>query len=385
MSVYKPKKSPFFAYDFQLDNRRFQGSTGATSRREAERVEAGKRQEAAALIKAEMAAGAGPLTIGAATSRYWIEIGQHHKAADTTLTNLDRIRDYFGEAKLLSDITDDDVAKLVAWRRAQTVKGRKWVCDPQDPRKRLPAPRIAPRTVNCSTIKPLQNIFNRAKKVWGTILPRMPDWKQHLLPESPERVREVRQSEEANLEAALRPDYLPLVRFARAAGLRLAECLLRKDQVDLISGRICTVGKGGKPINHPITHEMRAILMAEMANPTANVFTYAAARAKAGKDGHARGSRQPITAAGLKTLWRRARQRKTGTSLPRDLRFHDLRHDFATKLLRETGNLKLVQRALHHAKIETTTRYAHVLDEEVLEGMEAAARQRQKKPNSSGT
>lgn len=83
----------------------------------------------------------------------------------------------------------------------------------------------------------------------------------------------------------------------------------------------------------------------------------------------------PITLSGLKTVWRRARTNAYGTSkLPADLRFHDLRHDLATKLLPETGNLKLVQRALDHSKIETTTRYAHVLEEEVLAGMEAASR-----------
>jgi Phage integrase family len=51
-------------------------------------------------------------------------------------------------------------------------------------------------------------------------------------------------------------------------------------------------------------------------------------------------------------------------------RFHDIRHDVGTKLLRDTGNLKLVRRALNHADIMTTTRYAHVLDEEVAEPLE---------------
>ena len=121
--------------------------------------------------------------------------------------------------------------------------------------------------------------------------------------------------------------------------------------------------------------------MAEMANPTKHVFTYAAARAKRekGQKGHAKGARLPITPSGLKTLWRRSkRPRDEGLSLPADLRFHDLRHDFATKLLRETRNLKLVQRALHHSKIETTTRYAHVLDEEVAAGMEAMSAKRRR-------
>jgi site-specific recombinase XerD len=59
-------------------------------------------------------------------------------------------------------------------------------------------------------------------------------------------------------------------------------------------------------------------------------------------------------------------------------RFHDFRHNFGTKLLRETGNLKLVQRALNHADIATTTRYAHVLDSEIAEAMESVAMSRGK-------
>jgi site-specific recombinase XerD len=44
--------------------------------------------------------------------------------------------------------------------------------------------------------------------------------------------------------------------------------------------------------------------------------------------------------------------------------------------LRATGNLKLVQKTLNHATIKTTTRYAHVLDAEIAEGMEKVAKSR---------
>ena len=67
-----------------------------------------------------------------------------------------------------------------------------------------------------------------------------------------------------------------------------------------------------------------------------------------------------------------------------DFRFHDLRHDFATKLLRDSGNLKLVQKALNHADIKTTTKYAHVLDEEVAAALDRVQKSRRKsrKPTS---
>jgi site-specific recombinase XerD len=46
---------------------------------------------------------------------------------------------------------------------------------------------------------------------------------------------------------------------------------------------------------------------------------------------------------------------------------HTLRHTFATRLYRETGNIRLVQKALGHSDLSTTMVYTHVVDEE-LEG-----------------
>src|SRR5260370_786454 len=80
----------------------------------------------------------------------------------------------------------------------------------------------------------------------------------------------------------------------------------------------------------------------------------------------------PITAEGLNTHWRRRR----AAAGVKDFRWHDNRHTFATQLLRETGNLKLVQRGMNHRSMTTTGKYAHVLDEDLLAGMEAASRNR---------
>lgn len=380
MSVYVRSKEKTYDYDFWIDGRRFTGRTGETDRRAAKRAEDLARTHAKAAIAADKAVSGGPLTLQAATERYWIEVGQHHAQSSTTLTDLLRLRDYFGDTLRLSDISDAEVAKLVAWRRAQTVKGRATVRDPADPKgkRTIAAARLAPATVNRSTTEVLQKLFTRARRVWRVALPAVPTWRLHRLKEPDERVREVKPHEDALLWTAIRADYQAVIHFALEAGLRQGNCLLRKDQVDLATGHIQVVGKGGKIIVKRITSAMRAILMAEMANPTPYVFTYAARRALAGKGGHARGQRLPITQTGLKTVWRRARELRHGkaASVPADLRFHDLRHDFATKLLRETRNIKLVQKALDHSKIETTMRYAHVLDEEVFDGMEAASARR---------
>lgn len=60
----------------------------------------------------------------------------------------------------------------------------------------------------------------------------------------------------------------------------------------------------------------------------------------------------------------------------KDFRLHDNRHDRATKLLRETSNLKLVARALGHSNMGTTLKYAHVMDVEVADAMERNAKSR---------
>jgi site-specific recombinase XerD len=50
---------------------------------------------------------------------------------------------------------------------------------------------------------------------------------------------------------------------------------------------------------------------------------------------------------------------------------HALRHTFATHLLRKTGDILLVQKALRHRNIESTLRYAALDDRRVREALEA--------------
>src|SRR5690606_22541457 len=103
-------------------------------------------------------------------------------------------------------------------------------------------------------------------------------------------------------------------------------------------------GKGGKTVTTPITPAVQAILDQCKGHHDKWVFTYVCKRPL---EGQRRGQRYPITAEGAKTQWRRLRKR----AKVEDFRFHDIRHDVATKLLRNTGNLKLVQRALNHSDI----------------------------------
>lgn len=180
-------------------------------------------------------------------------------------------------------------------------------------------------------------------------------------------VRELHDGEEAAIGEAMRGDYGPWVQFALMTGLRRAETLLRWSDVNWSAKTITRPGKGGRLVSTPITDEVAALIEPLKGDHPEYVFTYAANRTR---DGRVKGQRYPITYEGGKTEWRRLMKR-AGVA---NFRFHDLRHTTATRLLRETGNLKLVQRALNHRDIATTARYGHVLDEEVTDALQRVAK-----------
>jgi integrase len=369
MSIYRPKGSPFYHFDFWWRGARFHGSTKCTNRREAEVVERAERDRAKQEAATSHAASTS-LKLDDVAGRYWAEVGKHHAGSANTWRDLERLVEYFSPTKLLSEITDDDVARLVAWRRGhRVIRAKRKDKDAPEP------PLISNATVNRGTTEVLKKLFTRGK-AWGVRFDREPNWKAHWLPEPQERVRELIGDEGDRLEAATRPDYGPFFAFARASGLRLRECLLRWSEVDWDARQIRKAGKGGKLVTAPITSTVRSILWPLRGQHPEHVFTYIAKRTKGGQ---VKGQRYPLTYNGVKITWRRLRKR-AGVE---GFRFHDFRHDVGTKLLRETGNLKLVQKALNHADIKTTVKYAHVLDEEVATALERVQQSRKNSRNAT--
>lgn len=367
MSVYKDARSPFYSYDFQIQRRRFFGSTEARNKKDAEAVEKQLKAKAKADLEQEKVTGTGPLTLDIAAGRYWTEVGEHHKQAKDTFRELERLVGFFSKDKRLDEIKDADVAAFVSWRRKQTVKGRKASKDG------TPAPLIAPRTVNAGTIL-LAAIFLRAERTWRYSLPHKPHWRSHMLKQPQERVRELDQHEGEALDDAVRADYALWLGFARLTGLRRNETLIRWKNVNIFAKRITTIGKGDREVSTPITPDVQAILDKcvdenGVRHHPEFVFTFICQRPLKGQ---VRGQRYPITPEGAKTQWRRLRKR----AKVEDFRFHDIRHDVATKLLRSTGNLKLVQRALNHSDIKTTTKYAAVYDDDVAAALAAVGKSR---------
>lgn len=352
MSIRRDPRSPFWQYNFQIRGHRFFGSTKCTDKREAAAVERAEREKAKAHI-AQTEAARTSLRLDDVAGRFWHEHGQHGAGAVNTEHRLGLIIDYFGKDKLITELTGDDVARLIAWRRGHAGHGQAF---------------LSPHTVN-HMIETMRALFTRAK-LWGVQFQHEPIWHKHMLAVPSERVREVSDHEAERIEAIARDDYATFIAFARASGLRLAEAVtLAWSEVDWSARQIRKRGKGDRLVTVPITSEIRELIWPLRGHHSEAVFTYVCERAEHGR---VRGQRYPMTRAGVQSYWRRLR-REAGIT---GLRLHDLRHDFGTKLLRATGNLKLVQRAMNHRDIKTTLRYAHVLDHEVAEGMERVAKLR---------
>jgi integrase/recombinase XerD len=144
-----------------------------------------------------------------------------------------------------------------------------------------------------------------------------------------------------------------VLELAYSCGLRLSElCHLRLEQLHLEAGFITVIGKGNKervvPAGKKAVDAMERYL--EAGRPKllsrrspANVFL------------NSRG-----TAFGAVTLWSRIKQRARASGIPRNVTPHMLRHSFATHLLENGADLRVIQELLGHASISTTEVYTHV-------------------------
>ena len=260
-------RSPYWQFDFQWRGHRFHGSTKATTRREAEKVEAAEREKAKHTSRRSQAARTS-LRLDDVAGRYWQEVGQHHVGAPQH--------------------RGDELARLIGYSRQGQATHR-------DHRRRHgQAGRMAARA-SIAVARPAdlavhrerddqttRKLFTRAK-MWGVRFDHEPRWRNICLKEPHERVRELAEHEADQLEAATRDDLAPFFAFARASGLRLRECLLRWDEVDWGAQRIRKLGKGGKLVTVSITPTIREILWPLRGHHPEHVFTFVADRTVDGR------------------------------------------------------------------------------------------------------
>lgn len=349
--LFKRDGAEIYEYDFRISGHRFHGSTGCTTRREAESFVRSKKAEA----RAGLADARSPtITFGAASSRWWTERGQFCSRPTVVEDLIATLQCLIGMKTPLTAITDRTIAEIVAKRRAAGVTSG---------------------TVNRSFTEPMRRIMNRAAKVWGYDVGKI-DWPGHILDEPKVRVREMTADEQERIFKHLKEDYAPLVRFSTLSGVRREGCLsLRWSAIDWGARRVLILGKDEEDYSVPLSDSLRAILWPLQGRHDEFVFCYR--RERAGH-GFRRGEWCPINEDRLDAAFRAARKAagiKNSREDPRQgLRFHDTRHTAGTRILRATRNLKIAQQLLGHKDIASTLRYVHVLDDEVMQGIDLAAK-----------
>ena len=156
-----------------------------------------------------------------------------------------------------------------------------------------------------------------------------------------------------------------LLELLYASGLRVAECCgLDVEDLDRRHGTVRVLGKGGKE---------RVVPVGDAALDALDAYLSAAG----GRDRRGAGSgplfRNPrggrLTTRSVRSIVRR---RARAAGIARRVTPHTLRHTFATHLLGEGADLRLIQELLGHSRLSTTQRYTHVSPEHLMKVYDAA-------------
>lgn len=346
MSVYKPKNSPYFHFDFVVDGRRVHGSTGCKTKREAVRHEDKERAKAR-----NGGVDRPPITLDDACGIYQERV-EDKPSWPTTRYIIAALIEGLGAGAILSQINQRELLHYFSKRR----NGR------------------SNASVN-REIEVCRAIWRWAAKARYDV-GEMPDWGALMLRVVRTDPRELSTVEEDALFPEIRADLVDFCSFALKTGWRRSEVLgLRWSDLDMARGIATTKIKGGDIVKRPLTQEM-VITIANQKRVGPFVFTYVAARTKPaytdklGRKQPARkkGERYPMTDQVLRKPWAAAKK-AAGIE---NFRFHDLRHTRGTRILRATGNLAAAKEALKHRSIKTTLRYAHATDDDVRKALEVS-------------
>ncbi|MCB0924950.1 MAG: tyrosine-type recombinase/integrase [Mycobacterium sp.] len=153
-----------------------------------------------------------------------------------------------------------------------------------------------------------------------------------------------------------------MLRLAGEAGLRRAE-VARVHVRDVVDGpggaQLVVHGKGGKVRVVPLTDDLAEVLRQGAAGhtPEAAAFGPPGYLFPGDDNGH-------LTAAHVGRL--------VAEALPPGWSMHKLRHRFATRAFRGSGNLLAVRALLGHSSVATTQRYTAVDDDEIRSAAMAA-------------
>ena len=332
---FRTSKTKVYQYDIVVKGSRFRGSCGTEDFEEAKAVEAQVRAEAKT-----RGAQAGSYTLSEALGTYHRDkmIGTASERTNASMCRA--ILKHMDGRQSISRITDADIMGYVSRDRASCKNA----------------------TVN-RRLQMLGRALRHMERFYKADAPTL-ELKAAETKEPKEIVRELSTTEQARLFEHLPQEFHAFVSFALMTGARIhtISTLLWTD-IDLPNREITFRLKGDDMMIFPINAELSALLSTlPRSNVLANrdlVFT------RVDQQTSDRVMIQPNGGV-FGTIWRKA-LRDAGITA---FRFHDLRHTFATRMLRRTQNLKLVSKLLGHRNIETTMKYAHVLIDDMRLAMD---------------
>ena len=145
-----------------------------------------------------------------------------------------------------------------------------------------------------------------------------------------------------------------ILEFMYATGLRVSEVAkITLNEVNLEAGFLRTTGKGGKE---------RIVPIGKQAVDCLKRYLTEARPALAG-NGRTRAEVFLSTRGTLlnrKTIWHLIKKHAHAAGITKHISPHTLRHSFATHLLENGGDLRVIQEMLGHANIATTQIYTHI-------------------------
>lgn len=272
------------------------------------------------------------LTLQTAADRYVEEHLQNQVGARSEMYRLQQIINDLGPDLPLEELTTAHIKALVA--------------------RRMAAGGVAAITANRDR-NPIRALHNMARDVWEYPVKAIA-WKKTTV-KAPKRIIKFPLPEEVKLLVAnaVKPRLARVIMFAALTGFRLDEIReLQWTDLQMIEGTmwVTSIGKGDKEVALPLSSATTSLILSIPRGTSSRVFDlgsfgreWAATRDKAGL---------------------------------RRIRFHDLKHAFATLLrqsLKQThGKVDpfMLKEATRHADLATLSIYAHVDNVELLPSLE---------------
>lgn len=323
-NLWQNPKTKLWYLRIQADGKRRTFPTGTRSKMEARRIAEAKktdiRRGKVGFEKEEKR-----VTLDELCERYLEWSAVNHRSFGSDKAYCHNLIEFFGRDVHIQAISEWDIEKFKSMRAKQ----------------------VKPATVN-HDLKCLKHMFRLASEEWK-LTKENPARKTKKLTENNQRLRFLSDDERQRLLAACAagPWYLlPIVQVAVNAGLRRGEILnLEWKDVSTENGIIRVAkSKSGRPREIPM-NQILIDLFKSIEQSESRIF--------------------PVD--GFRRSWETAKQQAGIT----DLRFHDLRHEFASQLIMTAGaDLRTVQELLGHSSPVVTMRYAHLSEQHKRDAVE---------------